>query len=89
MIMPDYFHNTNPAPKKKERQQILAHLKELGHTEVTDLRITNWFNYRRREEKKRPSTSASESNEKKWVDAHHKTRKSLIPLSIISFHIYP
>ncbi|KAF9645398.1 hypothetical protein BDM02DRAFT_3120295 [Thelephora ganbajun] len=82
-FLKDYFHNTSKAPKKKERERILAHLKELGDTEVTDLRISNWFIYTRREEKKHSSLqlpiSVPESNEKKWVDARHKSRKSLIP----------
>ena len=85
----DYFHNTSKAPKKKERQQLLAHLKELGDTEATDARISNWFIYTRRGDKKRPTlslpTSALEPDEGKWVDARHKSRKSLIPPSIISF----
>ena len=74
----DYFQNTNKAPRKKERQQILAHIKELGNTEVTDSRIVNWFGYRRREDKMRSlplSTSTPEPSERKWVNAHHKARK--------------
>jgi len=82
----DYFHQTNKAPKKKARQQILAHLKELGDTEVTDIRVINWFNYQRHSERKRPSshslsTSAPPgSDEKAWVDARHKSRKLSIPI---------
>ena len=85
----EYFHNTSKVPKKKEREQILAHLKELGETEVTDARICNWFNNARATEKKQPSpplpTPASESNEKDWVNARHKSRKLSILSSIISF----
>lgn len=80
----DYFRYTNNAPKKKERQEILARVKELGDTEATDTRVNNWFIYVRQKEKTRPSfpppTSASEPNESKWVDARHKTRKFLIPV---------
>lgn len=79
----DYFHNTSKAPKKKEREQIFAHLKELGDTEVTDTRISSWFGANRQKERKRPSlpllTSAPDPNETKWVDAHHETRKWWIP----------
>ena len=84
----DYYYNTSKSPKKKEREWLLAHLKELGDTEVTDTRISNWFNYRRRDDKRRstlPSpTLAPDLTEKKWVDAHHETRKSSIQPSIMS-----
>jgi hypothetical protein len=85
----DYFHTRSKAPKKKERQLLLAHLKELGDTKVTDIRIVNWFIYHRREEKKHStlplSFSAPEPPESKWVDARHKSRKLSIPSSIISY----
>jgi len=85
----DYSHNTSNKPKQNERDQILAHLKELGEPEVTDARINTWFHNSRQKERKRPSlplsTSALESKEKIWVDARHKSRKLLIPSSIISF----
>lgn len=85
----DYFHNTNNKPKQNERDQILAHLRELGDAEATDARITIWFRNFGQKERRRPSlplsTSALESKEKIWVDARHKSRKSLIPSSIISF----
>lgn len=83
----DYFQRTNKAPKKREREQILAHLKELGDPEVTDIRIVNWFNQTRRGERLRPPPplplSASDLTDTKWVDVHHETRKSSILPSII------
>lgn len=82
----DYFQNTNKAPRKKERQQILAHIKELGSTEAKDISIINWFNNRRRQDEKfRPSllsAPAPELSERKWANAHHKARKLLIPSQI-------
>jgi len=85
----DYFHNRNSYPKKKDRQQILVHLKEIGDTEVTDIRVVNWFTSIRQRERKRssfqPPVLPPESDEKKWVDARHKSRKLSIPSSIISY----
>ncbi|KAF9784065.1 hypothetical protein BJ322DRAFT_1021790 [Thelephora terrestris] len=78
-FMKDYFQRTNKAPKKREREQMLAHLKGLGDTEVTDIRIINWFNHARQEQKRRPSlpfpTSAFDptDNDTKWVDVRHET----------------
>ena len=83
----DYFRNTNTNPKKKEKEQILAHLKEIGETEASHIRIVNWFNQRRRREKKRQPRPllipAPDSKEGKWMDVRHETRKSLIAPSII------
>ena len=75
----DYFQNTNSYPKKQERQEILAHLKELGDTEANDTRVVGWFTQTRQKERKRvslqPPTLAPELEEKKFVDARHKSRK--------------
>jgi hypothetical protein len=75
----DYYYNTSKAPKKKEREQIFAHLKELGETEATDIRITGWFNSKRHRERNRLSlplqTTTPDPKDTKWVDAHHETRK--------------
>ena len=75
----EYYHTTNKAPKKKERERIFAYLKELGESEVTDARITRFFASKRQNERKNfslpPLTSVPDSNETKWVDAHHETRK--------------
>lgn len=82
----DYFHNRNSYPKKKERQEILAHLKEIGDTEAADTSLVNWFTSIRQAEKKRRSLLSipvTEPDEGKWVDARHKSRKLPIP-SIIS-----
>jgi hypothetical protein len=76
----DYFHNTNKLPKKREREQLIAHLKELGDTEVNDVRINNWFREARKKERTRSPlpfpTSETDPPKTKWVDAHHETRKS-------------
>ena len=84
----DYFENTNQSPQKKEREQILARIKELGQTGATDKSIYAWFVYNRRKGRQHRSilflTSTSDPNEPKWVDAHHETRKLWIPSIILS-----
>jgi len=77
----DYFHHRNKSPKKKERQEILAHLVLLGDTDPNDIRLVNWFTQNRQKERKNSSllpptpTFAPEPDEKKWLDARHKSRK--------------
>ena len=85
----DYFHNRNKCPRKKERKEIIVHLVELGDTEVTDIRLVNWFTRTRQQERKESSllspTFAPEPDEKEWLDARHKSRKFSIPSSIIPY----
>ena len=85
----DYFHNRHNSPKKKERKEIIAHLVELGDTQATDIRLVNWFAQARSKERKKstplPLTFAPDPDEKKWLDARHKSRKSSILSSIIPY----
>jgi len=87
----DYFHHRNKSPKKKERKEILAHLIELGDMGVHDSSLVNWFNGTRHREKRKSSllpptpTFAPDPDEKKWLDARHKSRKFSILSSIIPY----
>lgn len=87
----EYFHNRNNSPKKKERKEILAHLMELGDTGASDSSLVNWFTSTRQKERRNssllPPTFAPEPepDEKKWLDARHKSRKFSILSSIIPY----